>query len=204
MSCCKRIVGWTLGLALMAGAMQAGAQNPAPPEFPTTARLADQVVKLNGAGIRYKAVFKVYEAGLYTTAPVRSAEEFFAVSGPKWLHLVARRDISAGEMGKMLVRGISDSNTRDEVNRQLVGIAQVGAMFGTRTHVSAGESFGFQYLPGAGTHLLINGKTIGQPVSDPSFFNLVMRIWVGPSPVDARLKAALLGVPAADPTLAMH
>jgi Chalcone isomerase-like len=188
----------------MAGAMQAAAQTAAPTEFPATARVADQVVRLNGSGIRYKAVFKVYEAGLYTTAPVRSTEEFFAAGGPKWLHLVARRDIGASEMGKMLVRGISDSNTRDEVNRQLVGIAQVGAMFGTRSQVATGESFGFQYLPGVGTHLLINGKAVGQPVTDPSFFNLVMRIWVGQSPVDARLKTALLGLPPADAGHAMH
>jgi hypothetical protein len=38
--------------------------------------------ELNGAGTRYKAVFKVYTAGLYLEKPARSLQEIAALPGP--------------------------------------------------------------------------------------------------------------------------
>ena len=122
--------------------------------------------------------------------------------GPKALRLVARRDLPADELGKMLLKGINEGNPRDEVMRQLTGLAQVGGMFGGRSQVASGESFGFNYLPGTGTVLLVNDKPAGEPVRDPAFFTMMMRIWLGTQPVDERLKAALLGAPRPDRALA--
>lgn len=174
-----------------------GLQSPvfaAPPvDFPNVVEVAGQKLALNGTGTRFKAVFRVYEAGLYTPATVHTAEEFFALKGPTRLHLVARRDINANELARMLVRGVSESNPADQVRRQLVGLAQVGEIFSTRAQLRSGESFGFDYAPGVGTSLLINGKVMGDPVRDPAFFAVVMRLWLGPAPVDARLKEGLLG-----------
>lgn len=167
----------------------------APSDFPSTMDVAGRRLGLNGVGVRYKAIFKVYEAGLYVTSPVHSMDEFVALDGPKRLHLVASRDINASELGRMLVRGVADANPRDQVTRQLVGIAQVGELFASRQDIRRGESFGFEYIPGDGTRLLINGKAIGKAVQDAEFFTVVMRIWLGPAALDPRLKAALLGLP---------
>ena len=40
-------------------------------------------VVLNGAGIRYKAIFKVYTAGLYMSKKASTTEEALAAPGPK-------------------------------------------------------------------------------------------------------------------------
>lgn len=171
-------------------------------EFPQQVGVGGQTLSLNGRGTRYKAIFRVYEAGLYTVSPVRAAEEFFALKGAKKLHLVARRDIGANELARMLVKGVTDSNPQDQVTRQLAGIAQVGEMFSTRTQIKNGESFGFDFVPGIGTQLLINAKPVGEPVRDPEFFAVMMRLWLGPTPVDTQLKAALLGQQPIDTTVA--
>lgn len=183
-----------LALALLGGAAAA--------ELPPTLSLDGKTLQLNGSGTRYKAVFRVYDAGLYAAAPVRTLEQWLAQPGPKALRLVARRDLPADELGKMLLKGINEGNPRDEVMRQLTGLAQVGGMFGGRSQVASGESFGFNYLPGTGTVLLVNDKPAGEPVRDPAFFTMMMRIWLGTQPVDERLKAALLGAPRPDRALA--
>ena len=62
-------------------------------------RLDDQVVVgnqtllLNGAGTRYKLVFKVYVSGLYLAAKKSSAAEVFAAAGPKRVSIAMLRDV---------------------------------------------------------------------------------------------------------------
>ena len=44
---------------------------------------------LNGAGVRYKAVFKVYSAGLYLPKKTSSPEEALSMSGSKRISIVS-------------------------------------------------------------------------------------------------------------------
>ena len=34
----------------------------------------------------------------------------------------------------------------------------------------------------------------GEPIKEQAFFNALLRIWLGPSPADYKLKDALLGI----------
>ena len=45
----------------------------------------------------------------------------------------------------------------------------------------------------AGTQVIIDGKPAGAPIGGEAFFPALMRIWLGPAPVQDDLKAALLG-----------
>jgi len=171
-------------------------------DFPTRTAVGGQALALNGTGSRYKAIFRVYDAGLYTPSPVHSMDEFFALKGPRRLHLVARRDIPSDELARMLVKGITESNSKEEVMRQIGGIAKVGEMFSSRPLIRNGDTFGFDFVPGNGTQLFVNARPVGEPIQDAEFFTVVMRLWLGPVPVDARLKAALLGQQSINVTMA--
>ncbi|MEZ5706278.1 MAG: chalcone isomerase family protein, partial [Burkholderiaceae bacterium] len=46
---------------------------------------------------------------------------------------------------------------------------------------------------GTGTVLTVKGIAEKEPFKEPAFFNALMRIWLGPSPADWKLKDALLG-----------
>ena len=46
-------------------------------------KLADKDLKLNGAGIRTKVVFKVYAAGLYLTEKKSTTADVLALAGPR-------------------------------------------------------------------------------------------------------------------------
>ena len=72
-------------------------------------------LQLNGAGVRYKAVFKVYTAGLYLGKKAPTPEEVLAVPGAKRMAITMLRDIDANELGKLFTRGVEDNSPKSEM-----------------------------------------------------------------------------------------
>lgn len=184
---------WLLALAAALGIVRPAAANGS--AFAPQAEVGGETLQLNGWGTRYRLIVPVYDAALYARAPVRTIDAFVAMPGAKRLLMVARRDIDADEMGRWLMKGVTEVNTREDLRQQLPSLAQLGAIFAARRQIRRGDSFGLDYLPLAGTRLSINGIGVGDPVRDPAFFPLVMRLWLGNHAVDPRLRAALLGSP---------
>lgn len=63
--------------------------------YAPTLQSQGRTLELNGAGTRYKAVFKVYTAGLYLEKPARSLQEIAALPGPKRISVTMLRDIDS-------------------------------------------------------------------------------------------------------------
>ena len=162
----------------------------------TYANSVDQrgtLLQLNGAGVRYKAVFKVYAAGLYLSAKASSPEAVLAASGPRLMQIVMLRDIDGNELGKLFTKGMEQNAPREDFSKSINGIMRMSEVFSSRKKLSAGESFALEWVPGVGTSILVNGKASGEPVKEPEFYSSLMKIWLGQSPADASLKEALLG-----------
>ena len=49
------------------------------------------------------------------------------------------------------------------------------------------------WVPGQGTVCTVNGKVTGEVLPDIAFYNAVLRIWLGDTPVQDDLKDAMLG-----------
>jgi hypothetical protein len=156
-------------------------------------QLAGSRLQLNGAGVRYKAIFKVYTAGLYLGSKAATPESVIAAPGAKRMHIVMLREIDANELGRLFTRGMQDNSTREDFAKSIAGTIRLGEMFAARKKLAAGDNFFVDYVPGAGTTILINGKAQNDPIKEPEFFNALLRIWLGQSPADAQLKDALLG-----------
>lgn len=157
---------------------------------------------LNGAGTRYKAVFKVYDLALYTPRKVDSVDALLALPGPKRLQFVALRELPTSDLGRLFVQGIGDNSPRETTQRHVLSMSRLIEVFSTRAKLLVGEQFAMDFVPGKGTVFSIDGKVQGEPVGDAEFFNMILRIWVGPSPADRLLKDALLGVE--PPAIAMQ
>jgi hypothetical protein len=162
-------------------------------KYDNTARVAGETLQLNGAGIRYKAVFKVYTAGLYLNQKAGTPEAAIANPGPKRIHMVMLRDIDANELGKLFTRGMQDNSPRDEFSKSIPGTIRMGEIFSAKKKLANGESFSVEYVPNTGTSVLVNGKVMGEPIKEPEFFTGLLRIWLGHKPADVALRDALLG-----------
>lgn len=164
-------------------------------KYEPAAEVAGQKLQLNGAGIRYKAVFKVYTAGLYLGAKAGTPEAALAAPGPKRLHIQMLREIDGNELGKLFTKGMEQNASRDEFAKAINGVLRIADIFATKKKLTTGENFSVEWIPGTGTVVYVNGaKVAGEPIKEPEFFGVLLKIWLGKSPADDQLKDALLGI----------
>jgi hypothetical protein len=182
-----------LGLAFAPSLVGAATTDLAGMRIENQQTVAGTALVLNGAGIRYKTVFKVYAAGLYLTSQATTPDEALATPGPKRLAITMLRDIDSAELGKLFSRGMEDNMDRAAFSKLVPGVLRMGQVFSSHKQLKAGDSFLIDWVPGTGTVITIKGKVEGEPFKEPEFFNALMRIWLGKSPADWQLKEALLG-----------
>ncbi|MEJ8855412.1 chalcone isomerase family protein [Variovorax robiniae] len=189
-----RVLRARIGAVCMVLALFASIDASAAPvnKFATTTQVRGTPLILNGSGTRYRAVFKVYDVGMYTTAKVGTPEEVIALAGPKRLNFIALRDLDTTDVGLGFVKTMRMNATPEQMLRHTPEINRLIEIFSTRSKVLAGQSFAMEYVPGIGTTFFIMNEAQGAPVGDAEFFAMVLNIWLGPSPADPLLKDALL------------
>jgi hypothetical protein len=152
--------------------------------------------QLNGAGVRYKAIFKVYTAGLYLPKKAGTTEEVLAMPGAKRMSITMLREIDSSELGKLFSRGMEDNMEKSAFSKLVPGVLRMSQIFSDHKKLNAGDVFMIDWVPGTGTVITVKGVAQGEPFKEPEFFNALLRIWLGPNPADWKLKEALLGHPA--------
>ncbi len=155
--------------------------------------LGGQKLQLNGAGVRYRAVFKVYAAALYTPAKITKNEEALKASTASRMHLVALRDVGGDEFGKLFTRSMEANASREEFSKSINSVIRMGQIFADAKQFSKGDVILLDYVPGTGTTISHKGKQLGDAFKEPEFHSLMMKIWFGTKPVDEALRGALLG-----------
>ncbi len=153
-------------------------------------------LQLNGAGVRYKAIFKVYTAGLYLSKKANTTQDVLAIPGAKRMNITMLREIDSSELGKLFSRGMEDNMEKTAFSKLIPGVMRMSQIFSDHKKLNAGDTFAIDWIPGAGTVITVKGVPQGDPFKEPEFFNALLRIWLGPSPADWKLKEALLGKPA--------
>jgi hypothetical protein len=139
---------------------------------------------------------QVYDLALYLPRKAGSAEAALGMAGPKRLAFIALRDLPGTDLGLAFIKGLQANNSSDAVQRHAASSTRLIEIFSGKSKLSTGDSFAMDYLPGKGTQFFIQGEAQGAPVGDAEFFGMVLRIWLGPRPVDADLRDALLGIEA--------
>jgi len=154
------------------------------------ATVGGQPVVLNGAGVRTRAVFKVYVASLYVPAKAATLDAVLA-KGPRRIQLNLLRNLSGDQLSEAVVDGMKDNNSTADVaavkgeTDQFIAIAKA---FGD---LKEGSVVTLDYVDGA-TKVGFNGADKGT-VPGEAFNRALTRIWLGDKPVQADLKQALLG-----------
>ena len=162
-------------------------------KFDEAVKVNGQDLKLNGAGIRYKVLFKVYAAGLYLPAKKSTTADVIAEPGAKRITLIMLREVGSETMGQAFIDGIkknSDINERAKIVNQMLTF---GNLFGSIPSLNKGDTVTTDWIPGSGTVVSVNGKKLTDPIPDVAFYNALLKIWLGNSPADSKLKAAMLG-----------
>jgi hypothetical protein len=162
-------------------------------KFDDIATVAGKELKLNGAGLRTKVIFKVYAAGLYLAEKKTTVPDVLGATGPRRVSIVMLRDVSSDDFGKSFMEGLSSNTDKIERTRILPQTMKFGEVFAQIQTLKKGDQMLLDWIPGEGTQCYLNGKKLGELMPDVAFYNAVLRIWLGDKPVDSSLKPALLG-----------
>jgi hypothetical protein len=162
-------------------------------KFEDTSKVAGKDLKLNGAGMRTKLVFKVYAAGLYLPEKKNNTADILKEDGPRRVTLQMARDVSSEEFGKAFMDGLNENVDKAEKQRMASQIRKMGELFASVDGLKKGDVLYLDWIPGTGTQAELNGKKLNDPIPDLNFYNAILRIWLGDKPVDTSLKPALLG-----------
>ena len=160
--------------------------------FKETTQVGGKDLVLNGFGVRHKFIVKVYATGLYLPTKKTATEEVFKGDGPRRMQLVILRDISADDFGSAFMAGINNNTDKNDKMKIVGQISKFGEMFASLPGLKKGDVLNLDYLPGTGTVCVLNGKQVGETVTDVVFYNAILKIWLGEKPADKALKPRLL------------
>lgn len=202
MTCSKRAVALVAGFAVLSVATPVLAVDVGGVRVDEKQRVANTDLVLNGAGLRYAAagLVRVYVAALYLPQKRASSNEIAALKGPKRMHLSLLREVNSNDFSKGLLNGMRANLPAAEQQKHFDSLLKLGAIFGQIPSLKKGESISIDSIPGTGTIVLVNGKRVGEALTDETFFYALLQIWLGPKPIEESLKPALLGVVASNDT----
>lgn len=155
-----------------------------------------QKLVLNGAGVRYRAIIRVYVLGLYVSEKTPRSDVVLRNESAKRLVMVLLRNTSAEELARTFARTMRDNAPTDGLSRILPDIIRLGQGFATVSELKKGDVIWIDYSPKEGVQFWVREKKVDTPFVDPLFVNLLFQIWLNPQKsVDRELTKALFGQP---------
>jgi hypothetical protein len=146
---------------------------------------------LNGGGIRKKAFFKVYVAGLYLPAKSKNGNEIATADKPVAIRLqITSSVVSSSNMSESIREGFALSTGGKTAPIQSKIDAFINVF--SKEEIKEGNVFDIWYVPGEGVKAYKNGK-YQSTIEGLDFKKALFGIWLSDNPVDADLKKGLLG-----------
>ncbi|MFN8259711.1 MAG: chalcone isomerase family protein [Chitinophagales bacterium] len=146
---------------------------------------------LNGGGIRKKAFFKVYVLGLYLHQKNKDAADIIKSNEEFVVQLkITSSVVSSSNMSEAIHEGFEKS-LKGNVAPMKAKIDGFVETFSKET-IKEGDLFVLDYVPGVGVKTSKNGKLVST-IEGEDFKKALLGIWLGANPVDAGLKAGILG-----------
>jgi hypothetical protein len=144
-------------------------------KYETVETVGGAKLQLNGAGVRYKAIFKVYAAALYLPAKMTAPEAIYAATNaPRRVHITMLRDIDGNELGKLFTQGMEKNSPREIFAKSINGTIKMADLFSKRKKLGSGDAFTVDWIPGTGTVISVNGKAELEPIKEPEFYTALI------------------------------
>jgi hypothetical protein len=176
-----------LALSLVV-ALPVAAREEAGVTLPDTTVVEGKSLTLNGMGVRKRAIFKVYVAGLYLEKPSQDAAEVVRSDQVKRVQMHMLRDLDRGKIVDAIREGF-EKNARTLMPKLQERLDKFSAAI---PDLKKGDQLVLTYVPGKGTE--VKARSGGEiSVEGKDFADALFAVWLGREPVDGGLKKDLLG-----------
>ncbi len=150
--------------------------------------VGEKSLKLNGMGLRKKAIFKIYVAGLYLEHPTTDAGN---AAHSKQVKKMVMHFLTNKAKKKKMDAAWSEGFEKNSAHyADLKDRVQVFMDF--FADMKDGDIVEMTLIPGEGTGVVINDVSKGT-IEGNDFAEALVNVWVGDNPPSAGFKAGLLG-----------
>jgi hypothetical protein len=156
-------------------------------KVPDTHSVEGKALKLNGAGLRTKLMFKVYVAGLYLETPSKDAAAIVSSDQVKSMRLSILRSLKGSQVSEAIEEGF-EKNSKAQMAALKPRLTKLGTLI---PNVEKGDEIELSYVPGKGTVVSVKGAEKGV-IEGKDFADALFAVWLGASPVQEDLKKELL------------
>ncbi|MCP5334385.1 MAG: chalcone isomerase family protein [Oceanospirillaceae bacterium] len=148
---------------------------------------------INGAALReLYLLIRSYVGALYLEHPTTNAEEALnSETHKRMVFHVLLKKVGARRIANALQEALVVNVTAEEHDQLRGAIDQMLGYFDGKMH--EGEEASFDYMPGKGTLVTINGEEKGV-IKGKLFFHALLSIWIGENPVGREFKEEILGL----------
>lgn len=145
-------------------------------------------LQIRGAGLfRFMRVIKAYVGALYMLEGIPS--ENVLTDTPKRLEIEYFHAIKAEDFGSASNKILAQNVGAEEFERLKSRLEQQNALY---KDVQPGDRYSISYVPGKGTELALNGKSLGV-IQGADFASALYAMWLGKKPMNKSFKRQLLG-----------
>ena len=137
--------------------------------------------------LNYMMVIRAYAGALYLENGTFSDQSLS--DKPRILELYYSHKISADDFRESTIEMIKKNTDSAGFSRIK---KQVDTFNGFYKDVNPGDRYRAEYIPGKGTTLYLNGKSLGT-INEDEFSKAFFSIWIGNNPIDKKFKNSLLG-----------
>ena len=176
--------------ALMFTCLPADAREIDGVPIPDTVTVADRPLQLNGAGVRKKLFMDIYIGALYLPARTPDSSAILSDTGAASVLMhILYNELSKEKITTAWSDGMRANLSSEEMGSLQATLDTFNSLFKT---VHKGDIIRIDFIPAEGTEVRINNEWRGV-VGDNTFFRALLKVWLGPEPVSASLKGAMLG-----------
>lgn len=156
-----------------------------------TVEAIDDILKLNGAGIRTKFFFKIYVGALYLPEKQSSAEQIIkSGKANRVLMSFLYDEVEKEKLVDAWVEGFEDNVDEATFVALKDRLDKFNGMF---SDLHKGDKVLLDYIPAKGTRVMIKGDVKGV-IEGADFNRALLSVWLGEEPVTEDLKDAMLGI----------
>jgi len=179
-----------VSIAALAVATSAAAIDVEGVKLDDKASVAGHELVLNGAGVRKRAIFKVYVGSLYLPAKAQTTADVLA-KNPRRIQLNLLRNLSSDQLIDALMDGLKQNLSPAELQAIAVQTGEMAAIMKAFGQAKEGSVVTIDFVD-TSTKIGLDGSERGT-IDGAAFSDALTRIWVGEHPAQADLKKALLG-----------
>lgn len=159
--------------------------------LPATIKAGNTNLVLNGGGTRVKMMFDVYVAGLYLPAKSNNGDAIVKSNDAAAVRIQITSGLATSDRMADAVKEGFEKSTGGKTAPIQAKVDRFLKLFKQEAIVKT-NVFELVYEPGTGTKVYKNGKLL-DTIDGQDFRTALLGIWIGADPVDAKLKAGMLG-----------